>query len=47
MENRNLPEKKKVKNKKLSKYISIAFVIFALIYNVSPVDWGLFRTFEL
>ena len=39
MENRNLPEKKKVKNKKLSKYISIAFVIFALIYNISPVDF--------
>ena len=39
MYNKNLPEKKQIKNKKLSKFISIVLVIFALIYNVSPVDF--------
>ena len=32
-------EKKVEKNKKASKYVSVALVIFALIYNVSPVDF--------
>lgn len=39
MYKRNLPEKKQTKNKKLSKFISIVLIIFALIYNVSPVDF--------
>lgn len=39
MEQKNLPEKKPIKNKKLSKYISVALVIFTIIYNVSPVDF--------
>ena len=39
MEKKNLPEKKQTKNKKLSKYVSVALVIFAIIYNVSPVDF--------
>ena len=39
MENKTLPEEKKIKNKKLSKYVSVALVIFAIIYNVSPVDF--------
>ena len=38
MENRNLPSKK-LKSKKSNKYLSIALVVFALIYNVSPVDF--------
>ena len=28
-----------MENKKLSKYVSVALVIFAIIYNVSPVDF--------
>ena len=39
MEQKNLPEKKQIKNKKLSKYISVVLIIFAIIYNVSPVDF--------
>ena len=39
MKNKNFPEKKQTKNKKLSKYVSVALVIFAIIYNVSPVDF--------
>ena len=39
MENQNLAEKKQIKNKKLSKYVSIVLVIFAIIYNISPVDF--------
>ena len=39
MEQKNLPEKIETKNKKSSKYISIVLVIFAIIYNVSPVDF--------
>ena len=32
--------KKKLENKKpISKYLSVILVIFALIYNVSPVDF--------
>ena len=27
------------KNKKTSKYLSIALVVLALIYNVSPIDF--------
>ena len=34
-----MQETKLSKNKKSSKYLSIALVVFALIYNVSPVDF--------
>ena len=34
-----MQETKLSKNKKTSKYLSIALVVFALIYNVSPVDF--------
>lgn len=39
MANPNLPEKKQIKNKKISKYLSVALVILAIIYNISPVDF--------
>ena len=39
MEQKNLPAKKEIKNKKLSKYVSVVLIIFAIIYNVSPVDF--------
>ncbi len=39
MDNKDLLEKKQIKNKKLSKYVSVILVIFAIIYNVSPVDF--------
>ena len=34
-----MPENKIEKKKPVSKYVSIILVIFALIYNVSPVDF--------
>ena len=34
-----MSEKKIANNKPVSKYVSILLVIFALIYNVSPVDF--------
>lgn len=34
-----MQETKLSKNKKTSKYLSIALVVFALIYNVSPIDF--------
>ncbi|MBQ8887284.1 MAG: DUF1232 domain-containing protein [Candidatus Gastranaerophilales bacterium] len=34
-----MDEKKLAKNKRVSKYLSVILVIFALIYNVSPVDF--------
>lgn len=39
MEKNNIVEKKQVKNKKISKNISIILVVLAIIYNVSPVDF--------
>ena len=39
MENNNIVEQKQVKNKKISKNISIILVILAIIYNISPVDF--------
>ena len=34
-----MPENKIMKKKPVSKYLSVILVIFALIYNVSPVDF--------
>ena len=34
-----MQETKLSKNKKTSKYLSIALVVLALIYNVSPIDF--------
>lgn len=34
-----MTEKKLDKKKPISKYLSVILVIFALIYNVSPVDF--------
>lgn len=39
MENQNLPEKKQIKNKKISKNLSIILFILAILYNVSPIDF--------
>ena len=34
-----MTEKKLEKKKSISKYVSVLLVVFALIYNVSPVDF--------
>ena len=34
-----MQEKKIDKKKPISKYVSVLLVVFALIYNVSPVDF--------
>ena len=39
METNNLEKVKQVKNKKISKNISVLLVILAIIYNVSPIDF--------